>query len=102
MFEEYTKDPDAVLDYVFDWAPLTNGTAGATDWLAASETIVSTVITPETGITEDSNSITDSSTTVTVWLSGGTAGTDYNVACAIVTSDGREDERTITIVVRER
>ena len=101
MYEEFLKDPDAVLDFVYDWAPYTNSSK-LTDWLAASETIVSTVITPETGITEDSNSITDSGTTVTAWLSGGTDGSDYNVACAIVTSDGREDERTITVVVRER
>lgn len=97
------KDPSAVLDYVFDWAPLTNGRAGATsDWLASGETISSKTVTAESGITVDSSSITDSSTSVTVWLSSGTAGSNYLVTCRIVTSGGRTDERSIRLLVRQR
>jgi len=101
MSSFFTKDPNAVLDYVFDWAASTNGT-GSSDWLATAETISTKTITSTTGITVDSSSITDSNTSVTVWLSGGTAGTDYEIACKIVTSASRTDERTITIMVRER
>ena len=101
MSNFFTKDPNAVLDYVFDWAASTNGT-GSSDWLASAETISTKTITSTTGITVDSSTITDSSTSVTVWLSGGTAGVDYEVACKIVTSASRTDERTITIMVRER
>lgn len=36
------------------------------------------------------------------WLSGGTAGTEYDVTCQIVTSSSRTDERTMTIRVEER
>ena len=97
----YTKDPDAVLDYKFDWKSSTNGN-GFTDWLASSETISMHTITASAGITVDSSSITDTNTSVTVWLSGGTAATPYTVACKIVTSAGRTDERTITINVAER
>ena len=97
------KDPDSVLDYVFDWASLTNETPdGSSDWLASGETIITKTITAETGITVDSSSITDSNTSVTVWLSGGTAGTTYSLACKITTSASRTDERTIYIRVEQR
>ena len=84
------KDPSAVLDYVFDW----------TGWLAAAETITDHTITADTGITVDSS--TESDGKVTVWLSGGTAGINYKVACLITTTAGRTDERTIWIKVVER
>ncbi len=51
-------------------------------------------------LTVASSSLT--TTTVTPWLSGGTAGTVYSVACKIVTVGGRTDERTIEIQVVER
>jgi len=99
----FIKDPHAVLDFVFDWAPLTNSTSGGTsDWLASGETISTKTITAATGITVDSSSITDTNTSVTVWLSSGTAGTTYAVACKIVTSASRTDERTINIRVENR
>jgi len=95
------KDPSAVLDYAFDWKPLTHGVSGATsDWLATGETITDYTITPDTGITVDS--WTESDGKVIVWLSGGTAGINYKVACKITTSAGRTDERTMWITVRER
>lgn len=97
------KDPNAILDYTFDWKAATNGTEGAQgDWLAAGETISTRTITAGAGITVDSSSLTDANTSVTVWLSGGTADTDYTVACKITTSAARTDERTITVRVRQR
>lgn len=86
----FTKDPDAVLDYAFDWS----------DWLAASEAISSHTVTAEAGITKDSD--TESGGVVTVWLSAGTAGNTYTVACEIVTDGGRTDERTVEIRVASR
>ena len=88
----YTKDPDAVLDWKFDWSR----------WLAAGETITSHTVTPTAGLTVDSSLVTDDDTSVTAWLSGGTAGTRYTVTCHIVTSAGRADDRTIYVYVRER
>ena len=84
------KDPSAVLDYVFDW----------TEWLATGETITDHTITADTGITVDSS--TESDGKVTVWLSGGTAGINYKVACLITTTAGRTDERTMWIKVMDR
>ena len=84
------KDPSAVLDYAYDW----------TGWLAAGETITDHTITADTGITVDSS--TESDGKVTVWLSGGTAGINYKVACLVETSAGRTDERTLWIRVVDR
>jgi len=86
---EFTKDPDAVLDYTWDWE----------DWLD-SDTISSSSVIVESGLTADSDSNT--TTTVTVWLSGGTLGEDYKVTNRIVTAGSRTDDRTIIIKVREQ
>jgi hypothetical protein len=97
----FLKDPNAVLDYKFDWKAETNG-SGDSDWLDSDETISSKTVTVDSGITKDSDAPGDTNTSVVVWLSGGTAGVDYEVACKIVTSASRTDERTIKIQVRER
>ena len=99
----FVKDPAEVLDYVFDWAPLTNGRPGAlSNWLASGETIASRTITAGAGITVGTSTITDGNTSVTVWLSGGTAGANYLVTCNIVTSASRTGERSARLLVRER
>ena len=92
MASSFMKDPDAVLDFKWDWS----------DWLASGETIASRTVAVVAGITKDSDSITDTATSVTAWYSGGTALQDYDVTCQIVTSDSRTDDRTITLKVRER
>ncbi len=91
---QFVKDPDAVLDYVFDWRD------ASTPWLATSETVVGHAITADTGLAVDSS--TENNGKITVWLSGGTAGINYKVACLITTSAGRTDERTIWIKVTNR
>lgn len=98
MSDRWSKDPDEVLSYKFDWAPSTNG-SGDSDWLASGETISSTTITATSGITVDSSSITDANTTVTVTLSGGTAGSVYLITCEIVTSEGQTAQRTARLTV---
>lgn len=85
------KDPDAVLDYKFDWSA----------WLG-TDTIASRQVTVDSGLTKDSDAITDTSKSVTVWLSGGAPVTSYSVRCRIVTAGGRTDDRTVTIKVRQK
>lgn len=85
----YVKDPDAVVDFAFDWS----------NYLDDGETISSYTVTVD-GVTLDSDSQT--TTAVTAWLSGGTDGTVAEVNCEIVTSDARTDQRTIAIKIRER
>ena len=92
MASSFIKDPDAVLDYKWDWS----------DWLASGETISSFTIAAVTGVTLDSSSKTDTDTSVTGWYSSGTNLIDYDVTCRIVTSDSRTDDRTITLQVRDR
>lgn len=87
---KYLKDPDAVLDWMFDW----------NDWLASGETITDHIITVDTGITNDSS--TEDAGKVTVWLSGGTVHTEYCITCRITTSAGRTDDRSIWIQVENR
>ena len=100
----FVKDPQAVLDYKFDWLPFTHGVDGAeTDYLASGETITAAVVTAPTGITVDSYAITDTNTSVSAWISGGTADTDYEIVCHIHTSvTPRVDDRTIIVQVRQR
>lgn len=88
--ESWIKDPDAVLDYQIDWS----------SWLATGETIATSTWTVSTGITKDSDS--NDTTSATIWLSGGTAGTSYTCTNQIVTNQSRTEERTIRIDVRER
>lgn len=87
---EFLKDPHAVLDYVFDWS----------NWLASGETISTSAITVESGITKDSESNT--STTAKVWLSGGTEGVRYTITSRITTNQGRTDDRSAIVRVSNR
>lgn len=86
----YIKDPEAVLEYPFDW----------NDWLADSETITSYVVTVPAGLTLNADG--QASGVVTPWISGGTAGQSYRVECKVTTSEGRTDERSVSIMVQER
>lgn len=101
MAQQFLHDPDARLDYRFDWRALTNG-YGTSNWLATGETIVDTTVTADAGLTVDSSSVVSDDTAVVVWLSGGAVGGRYYVTCHIVTSAGREDDRTITIYGMQR
>jgi len=92
ILKTFKKDPSAVLDYTVDW--------DADNWLGTDTITGAPVWTVPTGITKDSQSNT--TTAATAWLSGGTHGADYDVACKITTAGGRTDERTIRIQVRNR
>ena len=81
------KDPDARLDYRWDWSA----------WLTDGDTITSHTLTSE-GVTVESSSHDD--TSVTAWVSGGTqAG---SVTCRITTEAGRIDDRTMTFQIQQR
>lgn len=89
MSQSFIKDPNAVLDYTINWS----------SWLG-SDIISTSNWAADTGITiDDDSNDTDSAT---VWLSGGTSGASYAVTNSIVTAAGREDDRTIYILVMER
>jgi len=86
----YIKDPDAFLDYGFDWS----------EWLESGEIIAtSTWIAPD-GITKGADTYSDDATSV--WMSGGAVGCDYVVVNRVTTNQSRQDDRSITIKVRNR
>jgi len=92
MTNVFSKDPNATLDFGFDWS----------QWLATGESISSYTITVSGSTTLTKISDTNTSGSVIVWLSGGTSGSRYEVACLITTSANRTDERTIKLDIRNR
>lgn len=100
-----TKDPQDVDYRVFIWCSQdgTNDGGGSDTGELQGATISTATVTVGTGLTKDSQNtaaitIQGTSyainTTVTVWLSGGTANAEYEILCRIVTSDGRTLEKT--------
>jgi hypothetical protein len=90
-----TKDPQATLDYQFDWSayltPITDTIAGVNFTLSGS----------------DSASLATSSfnaTSATAWVSGGQVGETIQVDCKITTSSvpARVDSRSIFIKIKDR
>lgn len=88
------KDPNATLDYTWDWSA----------WLveAGNDTIVSQQILASTPAGLSIGSPTQSLGKVTVFISGGAAGTKYQVTCRINTAGGRIDDRSIYLKVKDR
>lgn len=111
MISVPSKDPNNVEPYFFVWCSQSgtnNGGAADTGELQGA-TISSHTVTVPTGITRDSDNRSavtirgiaySANTVVTVWLSGGTDGEDYDVLCRIVTSDGRTLDQTMRVPVR--
>ncbi len=86
------KDPSGVNVYRLDWST----------WLTShgSDTIASSSWVVPSGITEVTPANT--TTTATIKVSGGTAGTDYDLKNTIVTAGGLTECRTIRVRVGER
>ena len=83
------KDPNATKDYEVDWS----------DWLGG-DTISASSWTLPAGITQQSAAFT--STTTTIFLSGGTEGNTYQLLNRITTAGGRSDDRTVELMVSEQ
>lgn len=89
----FLKDPAARLDYAVDWSA-TSGSATivASDWLVepadpAGLTVGALLVEPaRTGAT----------------FAGGVAGTVYRIANRVTLSDGRRDERSLSLRVEDR
>lgn len=85
----FTKDPDANLDYQVDWS----------SWLGL-DTIQASVWVVPAGLTNTAE--TNTTTTATVWLSGGKKGVTYTVVNRITTAAGRVDDRAITVEITDK
>lgn len=88
--KHYPHDPDADLDYGWDWTP----------WLAAGETIDTATVTVTEG-TATVHDQDDDGTAVTAWISDAASGRVV-VTCHIVTTADRKDDRSIILDVRQR
>lgn len=87
----YKKDPNATLDYSFDWTayllPITDTIANVSFIASAGITVVSQSNTP---------------TVATAFVSGGVMGATETLTCRIVTAGGRTDDRTIDLKIVTR
>lgn len=89
----FKKDPDATLDYTVDWS----------DYLTPiSDTIASVTWVLAGGLVNVATSHT--TTTATIFVSGGTVDVDASITCRIATAAGtpRIDDRTIDLVIVQR
>lgn len=84
------KDPNAVLDYAFDWAA----------WLAG-DTIANSAWTV-TGGGVSVSSASNTTTTATVFLSGGIEGSEATISNRITTAGGRTQDKTAVVPIASR
>ena len=93
------KDPNAKLDYRFDWG--TEYLAG--DTINPGDTIsVSTWTSTPSGLTSVATSVSGGNTLTNIRLSGGVVGTTYTVTNHVVFASGQEDERSFYLKVVDR
>ena len=85
-------DPSAVLDYAVDW----------TAWLAEGETITESTWSVPDGITQTTPAPSHDGAVATIWLTGGIVGQTYAVTNHITTSQGRQDDRSISVSIHNR
>lgn len=86
MTTTFTKRAAEVLDFQIDWS----------DFLGA-DTISTSTWAVDAGLTK--NSDTHGTTTTTIWLSGGTANTNYKCTNTIVTASARTAVRDIFLFI---
>lgn len=90
----YIKDPQATLDYEFDWAPWLG-----TDYITESNWDISP--TGSANIVVGSETIPTNKTT-RCFIEGGDVGDEYILTNTITTVGQRTDERSIKIRIQER
>jgi hypothetical protein len=90
----FEKDPQATLDFSVDWATNFNSAGSPTPTISTSSWTV------PSGLTQVSASVNGDNTVATVVVSGGAAGTVYELVNHIIRSDTLEDDRSIYIYVR--
>ena len=93
-----TKDPSAYKVYTLDY----NGAAAdGGPWLGTGETITASVWVTPAGITAGSTGSNTNTTTTTPMMSQGTNKKEYDLINRISTSNGRREEKTLRIRVRQ-
>ena len=90
----FLKDPQAGIDYAVDWGQgyLQGQTITGSVWNVTPDDAEGVRVTGELG----------SATRTAATLAGGEPGKVYRVANRVTLSDGRTDERSVTLRVEER
>ena len=89
--DRFYKQPSELLDYDIVMS----------DFLPASDNILSVAKTATAGITLGTTAINTTTKTVKQWISGGTTGNSYKVTVTITTNEGRIKEVDFYINVKE-
>jgi hypothetical protein len=84
------KDPDAVLDYQFNWS----------DWLQEDETIVESIFIVEGSSTLVLDRELINGGFTEFWAAGGENGDIAKITNRITSSEGRVDDDTCTLRIR--
>lgn len=93
MAYDFTKDPDDVLDYTWNF---TEFLAEITDTIASKSFIVEDV-----SMTVGNSQIVDSAKRVTAMISGGTLDNVFGITCRIVTAGGRTKDKTMYFRIKK-
>jgi hypothetical protein len=85
------KSPYADLSYTVNWSA----------WLQGADTLDTVTWEVPSGLTKVSDTISGGNKAV-VRLTGGTAGSEYDVVCKVTTVGGLKDQRTLHFVIVAR
>jgi len=85
------KDPDEILDYQMDWSSR----------LVGDIISVSTWVLP-VGSTLNKVAESKTTTSTTIWLSGGTLGERYELLNRIDTAAGRKMDQTVSLIISSK
>ena len=86
------KDPNATKEYNIDYS----------EWLIDGDTLQSVVWTVPNGIIKEAEDIKPGNQICLIKLSGGSIGQNYLITAHIVTLNGREDDNSFRVIIREQ
>ncbi len=95
-------DPGETLDYTFDFGPFLDEGGSPSDTIVADSPVLT--ITPQSGSPQspDLSGVTNTVSTVTVFVTNATVGERYHLTCTVVTAQGRTAQRSLTIKCEQR
>jgi len=93
MTFEAKKDPDSTVDFTINWI-LTLAESSPADTISTSSWTANHAMT----VASDSNT----TTTTTVWVSGGTRRKYVDLINTVATAAGRTYQRTITVKIQDK
>lgn len=93
---DFTKDPDALLDYKVDWG----------EWLGNDQIVSATAFLDATASAQTSGMriasvVISASAAIVTWLSAGVVDSEYTVTVRIWTSAGRRNDECFTVLIEE-